>query len=94
MPSSGQSEAYLDLSGNLVVWDGDGSTIILYGTHFHGIPEIITLVVSGVCLLAFVAIMAWLPCVYLNHKPSRRFLKWSIVGLSAFCMTMYVHCDS
>jgi hypothetical protein len=87
MSSSGQSVSYLDLDGNFVVWAGDGNTVILHGSHFHDIIHLLTLVISGLCLVAFIAIMIWLPCVYLSRKPSRRILKWYGLCLSTVCMT-------
>jgi hypothetical protein len=87
MSSSGQSVSYLDLDGNIVVWAGDGNTVTLRGSHFHDVIPMLTLVVSGLCLVAFIAIMIWLPCVCISRKPSRRVLRWYGVGLSAICMT-------
>jgi hypothetical protein len=87
MSSSGQSVSYLDLGGNFVVWAGDGNTISLYGSHFHQVLLVLPLVISGLCLVAFLAIVTWLAYVYLSHKPSRRFLKWYGAGLSSLSMT-------
>lgn len=87
MSSPDESISYLDLGGNFVVWAGDGNTVALHGHHFHEIITLLTLVISALCLVAFVAIMAWIPCVYLSRKPSRRILKWYGACLSALCMT-------
>jgi hypothetical protein len=85
-PSSDKSISYLDLEGNLVAWVGDGKTVVLDGHHFHDAITLVTLVISAWCLVAFVAIIIWLLCVYVSRKPSRRILRWYGVGLSTLSM--------
>lgn len=86
MSSPDESLSYLDLGGNFVVWAGDGNTVTLHGHHFHDAITLLTLVISALCLVAFIAIITWLACVYLSHKPSRRILRWYGMCLSSLSM--------
>ena len=68
---------------------GFNSTITLQGSHFHAPIPTATLLVSGVCLLSFIAIIIWYTCIKNKNSQTKKLLRWVTIGVSIVFMILY-----
>ena len=69
---------------------GSNSIIILRGSHFHAPLPMASLLASGICLLCFVFILVWYAWIKNKNKQTKKLLRWTTFGVSAFFMTLWV----
>lgn len=85
--------AKLDLSGNRVIWNNgtkEHNRILLEGSHFSNTVLVTTIVVSGICGLAFVVILFSLCFLCCGRGNNPKYLPWATVWVPMLCMIGYV----
>lgn len=84
-----QGVAKLDLTGNRVIWKNGTEThdqIKLVGSHFRGTVEMATIVVSGLCGVAFLAMVFSLCYLSYGRGKTSQYLPWATVWIPMLCM--------
>src|SRR5450755_2626356 len=87
--TSNYGVAFLDLSGNYIVWSASDTShrhILLDGSRFHDTVRMTTLAISALCLLSFFTITMAVCCVSCSSGHASKYLPWGTVWIPIFCM--------
>lgn len=79
---------YIDSDGNVFSSNGPKATVTFYGSHFHKVVPVATLVLSLLWVLLFLGFLVTMVVIRsraAKEDSAKKVLRWPVMGLSIVC---------